>query len=179
MMTIVKTLSTALITSVALNSAQAAPFGNTSDIELANAVWSAMQSVGLVGPQASVGQPYVGGPPHGATLDTLELNLKVDGTERLLSLKKNFGATDPKVVLEQPYETLGAVTVMVKMDQNYDPDNQNWFYAKYLPDGSIDKNPKGVALAGRVGMKGGPGCIGCHAAAPGGDYIFRHDRFKP
>jgi hypothetical protein len=168
-----------VIAALALQPAYAAPFGNADDVALAKTIWTAMQSVGLVGPNGSVGQPYVGGPPHGATLDTVELNLDVGGTQRLLSLKKNFGATDPKTVLENPYQSLGAVTIMVKMDDSYDPENQNWFYAKYLPSGELDQNPKGVALAGRVGQKGGAGCIGCHAVAPGGDYIFRHDRFKP
>jgi len=35
-----------------------------------------------------------------------------------------------------------------------------------------------MKLAGRV-AKGAPtGCIACHKAAPGGDYIFNHDRYK-
>ena len=57
----------------------------------------------------------------------------------------------------------------------YDPDNKDWFWAKYLPDGSLDKNPAGMQLAGMV-AKGKPaGCIACHTAAPGGDMVFTSD----
>ena len=55
---------------------------------------------------------------------------------------------------------------------DYDPDNQNWFWAKYLPNGSLDKNPKGMQLAGRVAKGADAGCIACHAGADGGDYMF-------
>jgi hypothetical protein len=61
---------------------------------------------------------------------------------------------------------------MYQREAGYDADNQNWFWAKYKPDGSLHKNPKGMQLAGRV-AKGKPkGCISCHKVAPGGDYIF-------
>ncbi len=69
---------------------------------------------------------------------------------------------------------LGAVTVMLKRP-GYDPETQDWFWAKYLPDGSLDKNPAGMLLAGKV-AKGKPaGCIACHSAAPGGDMMFLMD----
>ena len=45
---------------------------------------------------------------------------------------------------------LGAVTVMFRREAGYDAQNKNWFWAKYLPDGSLDKNPNGMQLAGRV-----------------------------
>ncbi|MCB1809044.1 MAG: hypothetical protein KDJ99_28985, partial [Candidatus Competibacteraceae bacterium] len=55
----------------------------------------------------------------------------------------------------------------------YDPDNNDWFWARYLPDGSLDKNAEGIALAGRVAKADPPGgCIACHTAAPGGDLVF-------
>jgi hypothetical protein len=45
----------------------------------------------------------------------------------------------------------------------YDAKNR----VKYLPDGSLDKSPEGVPLAGRA-----VGCIQCHSAAPGGDMLY-------
>jgi len=61
--------------------------------------------------------------------------------------------------------------------QGYDPENKDWFWVKYAPDGSILKNPKGMKLAGRV-AKGMPeGCIACHTAAPGGDMVYNNNRF--
>ena len=70
-----------------------------------------------------------------------------------------------------------AVTVMQRL-QGYDPDNHDWFWVKYAPDGSILKNPKGMLLAGRV-AKGNKkkGCVACHRAAPGGDMVYLHDRY--
>ena len=66
---------------------------------------------------------------------------------------------------------------MYKREAGYDPEDGDWFWAKYNPDDTVQKNPAGVALAGRV-AKGAPhGCIACHSEAPGGDLIFTHDRF--
>ena len=58
----------------------------------------------------------------------------------------------------------------------YDTANKNWFWAKYLPDGSLDKNPKDMELAGRVAKGAEMGCIACHSAAPGDDYLYVSDR---
>ena len=64
------------------------------------------------------------------------------------------------------------VTVMFKREDGYDTANQNWFWAKYNPDGSLDITPNGVRLAGRI-AKGKPkGCIACHLRAEGGDLLF-------
>ena len=71
-----------------------------------------------------------------------------------------------------------AVTVMFKREAGYDPENKDWFWVKYAPDGSIMKNPKAMSLAGRV-AKGNmkQGCIACHRAAPGGDMVYLHNRY--
>jgi hypothetical protein len=62
--------------------------------------------------------------------------------------------------------------------KGYDGDNKDWFWVKFKPDGSLHKNPKGMQLAGKV-AKGMPkGCIACHKAAPGGDYVYNFDRIK-
>ncbi len=75
-----------------------------------------------------------------------------------------------------PHKYLKAITVMFKRERGYDADNRNWFWAKFKPDGSLDKNPKGVALAGRVMKGANKGCIACHKSAPGGDMVFNFDR---
>ena len=49
-------------------------------------------------------------------------------------------------------DELEAITLMVKVD-GYDPDNQDWFWAKYNTDGTLDENPDGIALAGAVAKK--------------------------
>jgi hypothetical protein len=50
------------------------------------------------------------------------------------------------------------ITVMQKR-AGYDPDNGDWFYAQYAPDGT-------PMASGAVAM-----CVGCHASAPT-DYIY-------
>ena len=48
----------------------------------------------------------------------------------------------------------------------------------YRADGTLDKNPKGMQLAGRVAKGAAKGCIACHTAAPGGDMVFNNDRYQ-
>ena len=79
-------------------------------------------------------------------------------------------------MMENPAKYLKAVTIMFKRESGYDPKNGDWFYVKYNPQGKVLTNPKGVALAGRVGAPGVGGCIGCHIGAPGKDFVFRHER---
>ena len=74
---------------------------------------------------------------------------------------------------------LSSYTVMFQRETGYDNDNQNWFWAKYKPDGTLFAKKIGekqVKVAGRF-LKGkdqadNRGCIYCHASAGGGDYIF-------
>ena len=54
---------------------------------------------------------------------------------------------------------LTGITVMVKQDEEYDPENGNWEYLNVSP------NMK-VTAQGKIGM-----CINCHAAAED-DYVF-------
>jgi hypothetical protein len=64
---------------------------------------------------------------------------------------------------------------MYKRESGYDPDNQNWFWAKYTPGGGLHvKEAKGmkIKLAGRVAKGKSEGCISCHRAAGGGDYVY-------
>ncbi len=72
-------------------------------------------------------------------------------------------------VWDDPAAYLAAITVMFKRP-GFDPDNQDWFWARYAPDGSLAMTEGGVAMVGRV-----DGCIGCHSAAGGGDYIYVND----
>ena len=72
-----------------------------------------------------------------------------------------------------PAKHLGAITVMFRREAGYDDDNQDWFWAKFLPDGSLDKNAMGGALAGRVAKGADAGCIACHSGVD--DYVFTSD----
>jgi hypothetical protein len=41
-----------------------------------------------------------------------------------------------------------------------------------VPDGSLDQNPQGMQLAGRVAKGVNRGLIACHTGAPGRDDLF-------
>jgi len=156
----------------------AAPFGGQQDITYAASLWTALTAARLAGPGAVESTPYTGQHPHGAILQNIESILTVGRETGAVIVKRNYGGegVSKEAVAGNPNAYLKAVTVMFKR-AGYDPDNQDWFWAKYKPDGSLDTNPKGMALAGRVAKIDPPaGCIGCHKAAPGGDYVFTHNR---
>lgn len=156
--------------------AQDAPFGGDKDVKYAGKLWKALEKAGYVGEDARMSRPYTGQHPHGAILDTVEGKVKVRGKRLQVIVKRNYGGEGVSIanVANDPARYLAAVTVMLKRP-GYDPETKDWFWAKYLPDGSLDKNPKGMLLAGKV-AKGAPkGCIACHSAAPGGDMMFLRD----
>ncbi len=158
----------------------AAPFGNEADLVDAKKVWTASLDAGFVGDNSIVTRPYKGMPPHGMILELMEKNVTIDGHNGALVIKKNYGGNGLTIddVIGAPDKYLKAITIMFQREDGYDSDNKNWFYGKYSPDGSLQKNPKDMKLAGRV-AKGAPtGCIACHKAAPGGDFIFNHNRYK-
>ncbi len=59
-------------------------------------------------------------------------------------------------------EELKAITVMYKIE-GYNPSDGDWFWAKYSPDGKVDKfgKPKG--------------CVGCHGTRAANDFILVHE----
>ncbi len=103
--------------------------------------------------------------------------VNVDGRPYHVIIKDNFGGEGAtlETVSASPEEFLASVTVMVQREAGYDPANNDWFWVKYGPDGAIDQNPAGMALAGRVAKGTDTGCIACHAGAGGDDYIFTND----
>ena len=150
------------------------PFGGEDSVEDAKDLWKVLVTEGLVGENAVHSKPYKGMPPHGMVLDTIQKTVSVNGHTGRVIIKRNYGGegVDVAKVAKDPKPWLKAVTVMFKREYGYDPENQNWFWAKFKPNGSLHSNPKKMLLAGRV-AKGMPkGCIACHKAAPGGDYLF-------
>ena len=128
-------------------------------------LWSQMMAANLVGEDSIRSRPYEGIEPHGAILEFLALPVTVDGRDGLAIVKKNYGGEDATVetIWADGREYLASVTVMYQREEGYDPDHNDWFWAKYNPDGSIDG-------AGRV-----ESCITCHEAAAGGDYIYSYN----
>ncbi|MDH3638079.1 MAG: cytochrome P460 family protein [Gammaproteobacteria bacterium] len=142
-------------------------------------LWKALEQANLIGANATLGKHYQGVHPHGAILDTIEAGVTVNGHQGHVIVKRNYGGEDASIekVANDPGKYLGAITVMFKREAGYDPENGDWFWAKYLPSGDLDKNPKGVQLAGRVAKGMTQGCIACHTGAPGKDMVFLHNRF--
>ena len=168
----------ALGLSVGTASAQmAAPFGSDDDLAYAALIWEAMQAQNLVGENAIRSFPYEGMAPHGAMLETFYSSAKIGDHNGALIVKRNYGPADVEVdqIIADPGKHLGAITVMYKREAGFDADNQDWFWAKFLPDGSLDKNPKGMSLAGKVAKGMDKGCIACHSGAGGDDYIWTTD----
>lgn len=150
------------------------PFGMAADADYAKLLWELMVSEKLAGENAIQTFPYEGVDPHGKMLETFYTKGTLNGHTGDLVIKRNYGpeGVEAEQVLNDPGKHLGAVTVMFKREDGYDADNANWFWAKYLPDGSLDKNPKGMMLAGRVAKGADKGCIACHVNADGDDYLF-------
>lgn len=157
----------------------AMPFGGDADVAFANNLWKAMKGY-TEWPMKS--EVYPGQSPHGAFLRMYYNLVNLDGKPYHVILKDNFmgkdaegNEVDLETVAKSPKKYLGAVTAMVQREDGYDSDNNNWFYVKYKSDGTIDKNPKGMLLAGRVAKGMDMGCIACHKMAEDNDYLYVND----
>jgi hypothetical protein len=157
-------------------------FGTVEDVAYAKALWLEMTTAGLVGPDKKRLEPFFGGAkPHGEILEIISQNLNLAGHEGFIVVKKNYDETGAtlKTVKVNRAKYLSSITVMFQREMGYDLDHQNWFWAKYKPDGSFFTKSienKNIPLVGRV-AKGKTaddtgGCLYCHASAGGGDYIF-------
>lgn len=153
-------------------------FGGDADRAYAATLYDAIEDLRLAGENAIDAVPYPGSDPHGAMLETFHTVLDLGGHTGHLSVKRNYAPASLEAVQGAREEHLASVTVMYRREAGYDPDNRDWFWAKYLPDGALDRNEAGAALAGRVAKGADQGCIACHAAAPGGDYLYTTDNAR-
>ncbi len=66
---------------------------------------------------------------------------------------------------------------MFKRESGYDSENANWEYVQMPADESIDytENPNGLLSHESVARGKLDGCISCHGAAAGDDYLFVND----
>jgi hypothetical protein len=153
-----------------------APFGGKDDVAFGQKLWTAMD--GYMSNWPIHTDYYPGRSPHGKFLKTYYSMVDIDGKPYHAIVKNNYGGADITMdkLSKSPDQYLVAITVMVQREAGYDPDNDNWYWIKYDKDGSISKNEKGVALAGRVAKGMDSGCIACHASAKGNDYFFSNDR---
>ena len=162
---------------VASTAAFAQGFGTEADVDYAADLWQAMVEAGLAGEGAVQALPYEGVEPHGLMLETSYTRATIDGQDGALVVKRNYGpeGVTADEVMSDRMGHLAEVTIMYRRAEGYDDETGNWFYAKYLPDGSVEPNPAGVPLAGLVGKGGDAGCIPCHENAGGDDYLYTTD----
>jgi hypothetical protein len=62
-----------------------------------------------------------------------------------------------------------SISVMYRV-KDYDAKHGNWYWIKYLEDGSVARGADNKPIAGRHAS-----CIQCHAKAGGGDFVFSND----
>ncbi|QCO58069.1 hypothetical protein EOK75_19335 (plasmid) [Pseudorhodobacter turbinis] len=171
-------ISVVLAVALAGNAAQAQdmPFGSQADADYAKLIWDVMKANKLVGPGMIRSTPYEGTDPHGMMLETFYTKATIGDHEGDLIVKRNFGpeGVTADQALREPEKHLGAYTVMFRREAGYDPEDKDWFWVKYLPDGALDKTPDGMALAGQVAKGMDEGCIACHKSA-GDDMVFTSD----
>jgi len=178
-----KILGLALIaglTGTMVTSQSMPPFGSEDDAAYAASIWNAMTALNLAGANQIHVAPYEGTDPHGMMLETFFASAEINGYTGDLIVKRNYGPVGvmAEEVMSNPEDHLGSVTVMFRREAGYDPDNQNWFWAKFLPDGTLDKAPTGRELAGMVAKGMDTGCISCHVLAGGDDYVFTADNIS-
>lgn len=132
----------------------------------AQALWQHLEEADYQSWPSYAGTPddlYEGQRPHGALLRTYANEPAATNPDDLpegsIIVKENY----------TPQRELAAITVMQKAS-GYDPGNQDWFWVKYDPDGTVARQ-NGTELAGKV-----QSCIGCHASAAGDDYVYTNDR---
>ncbi len=174
-----RTFSGAALALVAAFAFGGSAFAAGDDVAYAGKLWKALEDARLVGKDAIHTVPFEGTAPHGAMLETLDGTVKVGSHEGTVIVKRNYGPEGIKKeqVANERGKHLKAVTVMFRREKGYDPEDKDWFWVKYMPDGSVLKNPAGMALAGMVGKGADAGCIACHMGAPGGDLVFGNDVF--
>ncbi len=167
--TILVVLTTGFVASAQQpKSSMAMAFGGKEDVAFAMKLWAALKAEKMVGPDRINVRPFQGNEPHGAIQQVLDGKVTVAKRSGRVIVKVNHMAKDIKSVYAEPNKAIGAYTVMFKKPAGYDPENKDWFWAKYRPDGEIDSD-KGMLLAGRVAKGMDQGCIACHRAIGGDD----------
>jgi hypothetical protein len=104
------------------------------------------------------GQLYSGTEPHGMLLTTYANDI----AQQALAKGQVTGLPAGSIIVKENYmpdSAFAAATVMYKVD-GYNPDHQNWLFAKYDPKGNTE-------AFGRAPM-----CQACHQGAKSGAYIF-------
>jgi len=154
--------------------AEAMMFGSDADVAYAQLLWEVLRADSMVGPGAVRSYPYEGLPPHGQLLEIYYSEATVDGHRGELILKRNYGPEEVtrNQIIADPEAHLDRVTLMFRREEGWDPEVQDWFFAEYDAGGTVTTTTHGTPQAGAVGKNLDDGCIACHIAAAGNDYVF-------
>ena len=146
-------------------------YGGSSDVQLANQLWKQLKSSKLVGKDRINVHAFKGKRPHGTIQQVYASVVSVNGHRGRVIVKANHKAKNILLndVYDEPNRYLVDYTVMFMNTRGYDPENSDWFWVIFTPEGKIRNNAEGVPIAGRVGKDENFGCIGCHRAVGGED----------
>jgi hypothetical protein len=163
-----------LFTAFIYSQPQQKPFGGDKDLSFAKQLFTNVKDYHNTVLKSDF---YKGKPPHGKILRSYFTVAKVEGKYYPVIIKDNYGGegADLNSVPQNPQKYLLSITMMVKREKGYDGDDQNWYWVKFNPDGSVSQNEKGTSMAGRVGKGMNTGCISCHTQAEGGDFFYGND----
>jgi len=107
--------------------------------------------------------------PHGDFVQTFANKIALDNPATL-----PYGS----ILVAENYDQdkkLKDITVMYR-SKGADPQHGDWYWLKYLPNGSIARTPEKEGkkpIAGKVAS-----CIECHAKADGKDFVYGNDPKK-
>ncbi len=163
--------------------------GTPDDVQYAQRLWSVLKQERMVGKHARKLKPFIGAArPHGWVLEIVSGMVRVGDYRGFVIVKKNYRGDHLRIsdVERNRARYLESISVMFQREKGYDPDNKNWFWVQYQPNGKLVTRHKmgmEIAMAGRI-MKGAArdknrGCIYCHRSASGDDYIFYPDIIIP
>jgi hypothetical protein len=152
--------TSAFLLAVGVATADDKPPPPPADVAFARQLWQQMAWAGLVGDNAVRSAPFKGGGTHTAIIEYLAQNVRVGHLSGLVLIKKNNDGDDVSIerVWDDPKKYLSSITIMFRR-RGYDPQNADWFWAEYAPNGTVD-------YAGKVEH-----CIVCHKAGRR-DYRF-------
>ena len=107
-----------------------------------------------------------GASPHGSVQIWYSTSLR----EAILGGATSFEAPEGSVAIKRGgddgMDGMETITVMIKRNADYDPDNGNWEYEMRDGVGALMNDQEGQPMSGPIEM-----CIGCHAAASATDYL--------
>lgn len=150
-------------------------FGGPEDLARAEAAWTELEAARLVGDQAITTPLLEAREPVGRWIEVLGASIEVQGVARQAFVKRLYADVDEAQIDADRGRHLVHSVVMVQAERGYNPQGDDWFFVRYGPAGAVLAGPDGRLDAGRLHMGSDIGCMACHRAAPGGDFVFTTD----